>query len=566
MRKFLALSCVLLLLVAVAWADIPQNFNVQGVLTDTKGNALENTTKKVIFRLFTVESGGVAIFTSAQKDVKTDEWGIFNEVVETFPDTIDFNSKYYLEIDIEGIGPLTRQPLTAVPYALNSYRLAGKKGTEIITDITNLQQDFLTLSKLSGPPGPQGPQGPAGATGAIGPKGDPGVAGATGPQGITGATGPTGPQGLQGAKGDKGDQGIQGSQGVQGEKGDQGLKGDKGDPGIDGKSVHSGNGEPTTQNITNLKNGDTYIDNSTGNIWTYNKNVWTNSGSSLKGPQGPTGAPGPSGPTGSQGPKGDTGLQGLKGETGDPGIQGPQGPTGTPGATGPKGDTGPQGKDGATGPTGPQGPQGVQGDQGVQGIPGPVTPSEYILTDPTVHSLTRQSRINYGIKIESLINASTDIPLEINNMPHVAIKSNGRIDYSGAQTTPILLDNITRRVYGEYFFKVFAIYDPHITELTVAQLTVENRLPPSTDPGPGYIKQGPYTIEIAKIAPAQQVASDGIPIFESRSGNTITSFPSGAYVVIVNLFILQAQAAIIKNAGMEGKTYIHHYFMNPVFN
>ncbi len=180
--KKLAWVLVCLLFASVSFAAIPQNFNVQGVLTDAKGNALEKITKKVTFSLFTAPTGGNALWSQV-KNVTSDEWGIFNEVLDTFPASLNFDEAYYLEINIDGIGALApRQPLTAVPYALNSLRLGGKTLADIENQIKNIS---LTV----GPTGPIGPQGIPGAQGLKGDKGDPG---ATGPQGLNGAKGADG--------------------------------------------------------------------------------------------------------------------------------------------------------------------------------------------------------------------------------------------------------------------------------------------------------------------------------------------------------------------------------------
>lgn len=76
---------------------------------------------------------------------------------------------------------------------------------------------------------------------------------------------------------------------------------------------------------------------------------------SIKGPQGDTGARGP------QGAQGDTGPRGPQGVQGDTGAQGPQG------IQGEKGATGPQGPQGIQGNTGPRGPQGEKGEDGLNG-------------------------------------------------------------------------------------------------------------------------------------------------------------------------------------------------------
>jgi hypothetical protein len=73
---------------------------------------------------------------------------------------------------------------------------------------------------------------------------------------------------------------------------------------------------------------------------------------------------GPAGPSGTQGPQGPSGVNGL---SGSPGPQGPQGPIGPIGPIGPQGAAGangisiagPPGQTGATGPQGPAGPAGI---------------------------------------------------------------------------------------------------------------------------------------------------------------------------------------------------------------
>lgn len=214
-----------------------------------------------------------------------------------------------------------------------------------------------------GPPGPQGPPGPAGATGPQGPKGD------TGLQGPKGDPGPAGTNGADGADG---------AQGPEGPQGPTGATGATGAPGLDGVSMHSGTGAPTAPGN---EIGDSFVDGTTGHIWQWNGTTWTDTGNSLKGPQGDAGtivnlkgtvptfgdlptdaAPGdgwvveadgdlyvwdgtqwnnvgpiqgPEGPQGPVGPQGPQGVKGDKGDTGAQGIQGPQGPQGIQGPAGP---------------------------------------------------------------------------------------------------------------------------------------------------------------------------------------------------------------------------------------
>ncbi len=148
------------------------------------------------------------------------------------------------------------------------------------------------------------------------------------------------------------------------------------------------------------KDGDLYLNLSTGDVWQKTFGAWTlasniigpQGSAGIAGPQGPKGDAGAAGPAGPQGPKGDTGVigpigpqgvQGAAGPTGlkgDPGIIGPigpQGPQGVAGPTGLKGDpgvAGPSGPQGLQGLTGPIGPTGLQGPQGIQGATGPMGP------------------------------------------------------------------------------------------------------------------------------------------------------------------------------------------------
>ncbi|MDA6072744.1 collagen-like protein, partial [Flavobacterium sp. AC] len=218
-----------------------------------------------------------------------------------------------------------------------------------------------------------------------GPKGDDGKDGKS----ITGGTGAPGAT----TPGKDGDTYVDNSTGyVYVKQGDtwvttgniKGPKGDDGKDGADGKSITGGIGAPGT--TTPGKDGDTYVDNSTGDVYVKQGDTWVTTGN-IKGPKGDDGKDGVQGPigltgnTGSQGAKGDTGSVGPQGTIGKDGVQGPIGLTGNTGSQGAKGDTGaagPQGligKDGVQGPiglTGNTGSQGAKGDTGAAGPQGPI--------------------------------------------------------------------------------------------------------------------------------------------------------------------------------------------------
>ncbi|WP_432481063.1 YadA-like family protein [Moraxella sp. ZY200743] len=128
-----------------------------------------------------------------------------------------------------------------------------------------------------------------------------------------------------------------------------------------------GAGEPNTQG----KEGDIYINSTTGDLYKKTGNRWGAKVGSLKGPKGDKGETGPQGPQGPAGEKGEQGEQGPKGDKGDTGPQGPkgdkgdtgpQGPAGPAGEKGEQGEQGPKGEKGEIGPAGPQGPKGDKGD------------------------------------------------------------------------------------------------------------------------------------------------------------------------------------------------------------
>ncbi|VTX61655.1 putative Ig domain-containing protein [Gemella haemolysans] len=99
---------------------------------------------------------------------------------------------------------------------------------------------------------------------------------------------------IKGAKGDKGDQGLQGHDGQNGADGANGR---------DGKDILSGTSTPTA---TDGKDGDTFINTTTGDVLVKRDGTWQQAGN-IKG---------------AKGDKGETGVAGPKGDKGDAGKDG----------------------------------------------------------------------------------------------------------------------------------------------------------------------------------------------------------------------------------------------------
>ena len=199
--------------------------------------------------------------------------------------------------------------------------------------------------------------------------------------------------------------------------GTDGANGAAGAAGRNGAELLSGPKAPTADDG---KDGDTYIDATTGDVYKKENGTWDKIGN-IRGPQGlkgEAGVAGPQGPQGLQGPKGEQGAQGLQGRDGAQGpagrdgregVPGPAGRDGRDGAQGPAGRDGRDGKDvlngkvdpttegkdgdkyvntetgdvfvknngnwekegNIKGPKGDQGAQGLQGRDGREGVPGP---------------------------------------------------------------------------------------------------------------------------------------------------------------------------------------------------
>jgi len=138
-----------------------------------------------------------------------------------------------------------------------------------------------------------------------------------------------------------------------------GINGQDGRDGRNGAELLSGPKAPTADDG---KDGDTYIDATTGDVYKKENGTWDKIGN-IRGPQGLKGEDGVAGPQGLQGPKGDKGAQGLQGERGQDGAQGLPGRDGRDGAAGRDGRDGRDGKDVLNGKVNPEANQGKDGDK-----------------------------------------------------------------------------------------------------------------------------------------------------------------------------------------------------------
>ena len=165
-----------------------------------------------------------------------------------------------------------------------------KTGTSGLVDTYTITYSDGTTSTFTVTNGADGEKGETGATGAQGIQGQPGedghtpviTIGANGHWFIDGvdsnvsAEGSKGETGPQGPAGDKGDTGATGPQGPAGEKGDTG---EQGEPGTPGSSFLSGLTNPSD---LEGRDGDTYLNITTGDIFKKTDGFWEKMGN-MKG-------------------------------------------------------------------------------------------------------------------------------------------------------------------------------------------------------------------------------------------------------------------------------------------
>ncbi len=110
-------------------AAINPQINFQGKLTNPDGTNVTNGNYSIVFSIYTVASGGAAVWTETQPTVAVAD-GIFQVSlgsVTSLPGSVDFNSaSTYLGVKVGADAEMTpRIQFTAAPYAFNADRLGG---------------------------------------------------------------------------------------------------------------------------------------------------------------------------------------------------------------------------------------------------------------------------------------------------------------------------------------------------------------------------------------------------------------------------------------------------------
>jgi hypothetical protein len=140
---FVKLVILSIFICSVAAAQAPNTVLYQGRLTDNLGDPITNTTRQIVFAIYSVPTGGSRLWNETQT-VSLDENGVFTTElgsVTAMPSNLFGGSKRYLGITVvtEGTEMSPRQVITSTPYSIN---------TDYDSDLLDLADGSLTGSKV----------------------------------------------------------------------------------------------------------------------------------------------------------------------------------------------------------------------------------------------------------------------------------------------------------------------------------------------------------------------------------------------------------------------------------
>jgi hypothetical protein len=131
---------LLTIVAAPARATVPSTTSYQGVLTDNSGNLVADGPYNLVFRMYDVASGGLALWTETQSGVQVSKGGFAVILGSITPLNLPFDKQYYLGVTVNAGPELTPRVIVAgSPQAL-SLRLpfaATESSAAPLLSITN---------------------------------------------------------------------------------------------------------------------------------------------------------------------------------------------------------------------------------------------------------------------------------------------------------------------------------------------------------------------------------------------------------------------------------------------
>jgi hypothetical protein len=135
--------------------DVPATVNIQGVLRQANGIAVDDGTHTIIFKFYDQLTGGNSLWKEIQEIEVTS--GIYSTVLgadSLFSDAgITWDRQYYLEVFVSGKALSPRIPLTPAPYALsllgdpNKFTSSGAIQADGAVFGENLDQAWLDMAE-----------------------------------------------------------------------------------------------------------------------------------------------------------------------------------------------------------------------------------------------------------------------------------------------------------------------------------------------------------------------------------------------------------------------------------
>lgn len=154
-RELLILLILAGLGAAVAYAQVPQTLNYQGLLTDASGSPVADGNYSLTFRIYDAASGGTQLWSETQSSV-TVSGGLFRAKLGSItPLTIDFDRAYWLEVQVGAESPqVPRIELTSSPYAFMAADIVpdAVTSTKIMdgeVKTADIQDDAVTAAKIA---------------------------------------------------------------------------------------------------------------------------------------------------------------------------------------------------------------------------------------------------------------------------------------------------------------------------------------------------------------------------------------------------------------------------------
>lgn len=145
--------CALIFSASVVNAQTPSTISIQGVLRDGTGAAVANGPYAMSFAIYSVTTGGAALWTESQPSVIVQN-GLYNVQLGSVTPfgSLAFNQQYYIGVTAGGTEMSPRITLTAAPYAMgfkgssNVFGGSGNVGIGTITPNANLQVVGTTVT------------------------------------------------------------------------------------------------------------------------------------------------------------------------------------------------------------------------------------------------------------------------------------------------------------------------------------------------------------------------------------------------------------------------------------